>query len=65
MKKIIYSVSFTSMLVFIACSGNKEKVSENKKTFSEEEIKTESKKANDFLIKNILIISNGVFMIIP
>ena len=48
MKKIIYLVGFAPMLLFIACSGNKEKSSESKKIFSDAEIKVESTKANAF-----------------
>ncbi|OFY86115.1 MAG: hypothetical protein A3F72_06590 [Bacteroidetes bacterium RIFCSPLOWO2_12_FULL_35_15] len=46
MKKIIYSAVSVSMFLFIACSGNKEKAQE--KIISSEEVKAESKKANDF-----------------
>ncbi|MCX6296546.1 MAG: DUF885 domain-containing protein [Bacteroidetes bacterium] len=48
MKKIIYSAVFASFVLFISCSGDKGNTAEATKTFSEDEIKAETKKANDF-----------------
>ncbi len=47
MKKILYFTALTTALLFTGCSGSKEKISE-KKTYSDEEIKAETKKANAF-----------------
>ncbi len=48
MKKSIIALSFVSVLLLVACGAGKEKISEETKTLSSEEIKIESKKANDF-----------------
>jgi uncharacterized protein (DUF885 family) len=47
MKKTVYFIAVASTLLFTACSDSKEKTTD-KKTYSAEEIKAESKKANDF-----------------
>lgn len=48
MKKLLYSIAFSSLVLFVACGAGKDKSSADNKSFSAEEIKSETKKANDF-----------------
>ena len=49
MKKLLFTVALIFSVVFISCNGNKNDSSENKKTFTDEEIKAESARINKFL----------------
>lgn len=48
MKKRIYTIPFLAIIILFSCGRGKEQASSDKKTFTAEEIKTQSAKANKF-----------------